>query len=107
MLKFLIGFFLLLRCTLSASSDSELPKINPLWQEVFTYGYGDVIYDSEDHVIVYQFHLWLPWLMTHHPQCYCVGTRLELSPDVSAVDFEENRFKVSLTKDGRIAIELF
>lgn len=90
-----IIFFILVfvPCALGAFSDFKIRHINPRWDDMYIYADDTdyFLYDCETHSIIYRFHMWLPWEMTHSPWCYCHGTEYEISDRVNAEDFEWKR----------------
>lgn len=74
---------------------SKPPQVNPEWQEIYLYSTDNysILYDCETNSVLYKFHMWLPWEMTHSPWCFCHGTDFEIDDATHAAEYEAEELK--------------
>jgi hypothetical protein len=91
MRNIIFPILIFLSVALSAFTDSQFPRINPKWEDVWIYsdGFYSILYDSETNSIFYRYHLWKPWEMTHCPWCFCHDTELEIDDSTNVEDYED------------------
>jgi len=90
----ILSLLLFLPLSVVAMSDFS-PRINPRWEEVYLYSTDRVtiLYDCDTNSVMYEYHLWRPWEMTHSPWCPCHGTDFEIDDEINAMDYEDEGFR--------------
>jgi hypothetical protein len=78
-----------LSSSLAAMSDFMIPRVNPRWEEIWIYSddSNSILYDWECNAIIYKFHMWKPWEMTHSPWCHCHDSDMEIDDSINAEDY--------------------